>query len=261
MFAIHPDGKDYRGTKLREYLEEINIFGKHCNEKEKQLREIHLLMGDYRYTPTNDGGVTTRANIPFLPPPPQPQFVNRETLHELMNIISLIQDSFRDGRLEGQALDEFHLLMHPIVTLMSNLPGGVHNCSVETIFKMVEKLKFNSKRTVLLELGSGAPIFGLGASIFTKRTLCVDLPDVMKTVHTIISCMKDEDSLFVKTIHLVSGHHSFLFLSHFIFCSGYSRNEVEALRRCQLRHRRRLFYPRGNYSRHSFYRLGRWYVI
>jgi hypothetical protein len=89
---------------------------------------------------------------------------------------------------------------------MSNLPGGVHNCGEETIYQMISKIQPDPEKSILLECGSGAPVFGLQASIFFKETICLDLPDIMNTVYSIINAMSEEETKLIKTIHLLAGN-------------------------------------------------------
>jgi len=62
----------------------------------------------------------------------------------------------------------------------------------------------NCLNTIWADFGSGAPIFGLQASVFTKETICLDLPEVMDQVLRILQDSIPDD---VANQHLTSAIH------------------------------------------------------
>lgn len=220
---IIPDPTNYSGTAL------INYVSSH--REDLSLDELvdyeyfhdclRAQLGDFRVALSHeDGGIITRNNAPFFNDPPVPIFTSREKLppsSPLIGKIELLQrrlQSFRDSSkddadakfklypVENTALK---MLMIPYEKTMSNLVGGVHSCTTDTALTMVNLLKFNPKKTVLLECGCGAPFLGLSASIFARKTICIDVPSVMKTIFLILSFMSNEDKLFAQTIQWVPG--------------------------------------------------------
>lgn len=170
----------------------------------KEALEINLTkFGQFRNE--NDGGRATRANIPFMDPPLPPIYIPIQNLtNELQETINVVRSKYYEEPEEAKSI--LRQLTQPYLNVMSNLPGGVHNCGEKTLIDMVKKLELNPSQSVLLECGSGAPILGLQASIFAKQTICIDIDDVMKTVYSIIETMTD-DSSFIKTIHLIAGFY------------------------------------------------------
>lgn len=67
---------------------------------------------------------------------------------------------------------------------------------------MVNTLGLRHDESIWIDYGSGSPVFGLMVSIFTKYTICLDIPEVMSTVYAILNLM-------VKPVdahkHLMSG--------------------------------------------------------
>lgn len=70
---------------------------------------------------------------------------------------------------------------------------------------MAKSLDFNPEKTVWLELGSGAMIFGLQASLFTKETICVDFPRVMYPIFENLALKTEEEQALLRTIHMIAG--------------------------------------------------------
>lgn len=173
------------------------------------------MLGNFRFEESvKSGGRTTRSNAAFFDEPVRPSMITRLALNEekrnhIQNILRSFEESLKKTgpklELNSIALSSLKNLMQPYYFTMSNIAGGVHSCSQETLFHFLKKMKLNPKTSVLLECGSGAPLFGLAASIFTKVTICIDLPSVMKTIFWILSFMSQEDSLFARTIHYIPG--------------------------------------------------------
>jgi len=216
--TIKPDNESYDGLALSEYLiQHHSLSFDEFVDYEYFRNSLFTKLGNFKGTSIEtDGGMITRGNSPFLNDPNPPSFVLRENLStslDLMSKIQLIQASlttFRKNPREKFKLSQtestaLKIIMTPYVKTMSNLIGGVHNSTTDTMLTLVNLLNFDPSKTVLLECGSGAPIFGLEASIFTKRTICLDLPSVMKTVYWILSFMSPDDKLFAQTINLISG--------------------------------------------------------
>jgi len=213
--------KKTKGCLLRIFLREKGIFQDPTNHHHF-IDELSTLLGDYNEKNVKiDGGVTTRAHIPFLRPPEPPKFCSRSNLvHARKEQLVFIQNELRPNvGLSKNGKKMLNEIMAPFFTMMSNLPGGVHNCGTETMVQIVERLNLDPSSSVLLECGSGAPLLGLQSSIWTKQTICVDLPAVMNIVYSVISCMSPIDSMLIKTLHLVSGIYSSLCL--LMFFSGY----------------------------------------
>ncbi len=162
----------------------------------------HLAVGE-------DGGLITRANMPFLDIPVPPKYSGRSDLKDslIKTKIELVQSKFDfdQGILSEDGREAFRQLLQPFMKTMSNIAGPVHNINNSTLFQVVKNLKLDPQRSILLECGSGAPIFGIGASFFTKETICLDLPSVMHEVYSIISWMSVKDAALATTIHLVAG--------------------------------------------------------
>ena len=178
------------------------------DEETREVIKVHQTkFGRFRIE--TDGGMTTRANIPFMDPPPPPAYLPLQTLSvEIQEMVNVVR-AFN----EPEAISAMRRLVQPYIDVMSNLPGGVHNCGEKTLVELVKKLQLDPLESVLFECGSGAPLLGLQASLFTKQTICIDLDDVMKTVYSIIDTMTDKTSL-IKTIHLISGIIHLVFFVH-----------------------------------------------
>lgn len=222
---IFPDKVTHVGTYFTSYINEIHpelignlvdmdYFNRTMLTKFGESLMDHVLIsnrliGKFRAsTSSENGGIATRSNAPFLDDPEKPKFLPRSSLNgELTSHLRNITDSYKKdkGDLSQIAQTSLKVLMQPYFQTMSNLVGGVHNCNQETMLQMIKKLDLNSESSVLLELGSGAPLFGLQASIFTKVTICVDLPCVMKTIFLILSFLSAKDQAFARTIHYVPG--------------------------------------------------------
>ena len=175
-------------------------------------KNLQTKLGNFQLTQSlTDGGITTRANIPFLDQPEAPKFGYRDDLPDMIKKdICFIQKHLITHSDQSEAAkSKLKRMILPYMAVMSNLPGGVHNCGEATVCHMVSKLQFDPEKSILLECGSGAPVFGLQASLFTKETICLDLPEVMNTVYSIIAAMSHEETLLMNTIHLVSGSINF----------------------------------------------------
>ena len=94
-------------------------------------------------------------------------------------------------------------LMHPLRKKLDDIPGGTQNCTAGTAFLTVKALELNHLNSVVMECGSGAPLFALPLSFFTKRTICVDRPMVMDQVLRIISRLSGTDSELTATLQYV----------------------------------------------------------
>lgn len=202
-WTIFPDpSADYDGSYLRTFLSK-NGYVDCYDEEMKTAFEVNLTtLGEFRTE--DDGGRTTRANIPFMEPSAPPAYIPRETLcKELQDEFNLVLLKYKEKEGEEEVKSILRRLIQPYQQVMSNLPGGVHNCGEKTLLAMVKNLELDPLKSVLLECGSGAPLLGLQASVFTKRTICLDLFDVMQTVYSIIGNMKN--SSFMQTIHLIAG--------------------------------------------------------
>lgn len=200
-----PNYANYKGSKLKIFFDQHELANCFDEEMVKVFEVNQTKFGAFRFE--EDGGRITRANIPFMNPPSAPTYIPRSNLP-----IALQEDI-------NSIVSEYHLkpedakatlrnLIHPYLLVMSNLPGGVHNCGEKTLIEMVKKLELDPSHSVLLECGSGAPILGLQASIFTKQTICIDLDDVMKTVYSILENMGEDSSSFMNTIHMIAGFSS-----------------------------------------------------
>lgn len=213
-WEVTPDAREYGGTLFLQYLDEIKLL-KDATDIDNFHRALRTKLGKFRADNSiEDGGRETRANAPFFDDPTEPTFKPRSSLPAFFQEqFKVIQESlleFRQSNSEkftppGNVMTALKVLMQPYQKTMSNLIGGVHNCTEETMFQAISKLNFDPLTTVHLELGSGAPLFGLESSIFTKKTICLDLPAVMKTVFWILSFLSTDDKLFSQTIHMVSG--------------------------------------------------------
>lgn len=233
--SIIPDHTKYDGVALLHYTAQASdITLENLIDYEYYLRCLYTKLGnlglcdddeDTQLLHRGDGGIITRGNSPFLDDPEPPNFVLRENLpasSSLTSKVTLIQSALKTFRRKESNTDNkfklppeestaLKLLMNPYVKTMSNLVGGVHSCTTDTMLNLVNLLDFDPQKTVLLECGSGAPFLGLSASIFAKQTICLDLPAVLKTIFWILSFMSPEDKQFAETIHFVPGF-DFLFL-------------------------------------------------
>lgn len=224
-WEITPDKNyvKYQGTLLKTFLQKNDYIDCFDEEMKAAFETNQTKFGEYRIE--NDGGRSTRANIPFMDPPSPPIYLPIQRLsNELQEKINFVR-SLEDVEEAKPIIRE---LVQPYRDVMSNLPGGVHNCGEKTVIEMVKKLSLNPSQSVLLECGSGAPILGLETSIFTKQTICIDIDDVMKTVYSIIETMNDKSS-FIKTIHLIAGYSSFDLTLTLFSIRGYPRNEANNL--------------------------------
>lgn len=202
-----PDSKDYKGDILKKFLRDRGKL----NYRRGELEDMEIMKaknGNFQRRLTKDGGRATRANMPFLDPPERPTYIDPHTVTS--SEIQFIRQYVGESQKKNEIKAALKQIAAPYEENMSNLPGGVHNAGEETVYQMVNKLEFNPNTTVLLELGSGAPILGVQASVLTKRTICVDVPTVMETVFMIISLMKEEEKSLINTIHLVSCESSFI---------------------------------------------------
>ena len=103
-------------------------------------------------------------------------------------------------------------LVQPYTKVMSDLPGGTHNCSTSTVLNMSEAMEMSPMTTVWGDFGSGAPILAIQGGVFAKQTLCLDLPSVMKMVQMILYFMNNESKGLINQIYLESGYHTSLFI-------------------------------------------------
>lgn len=88
---------------------------------------------------------------------------------------------------------------------MSDLPGGVHSATTQTVLTMVEKLQMNSEDSCWIDIGCGAPLMALQGSIFNKITLALDLAPVMRVILQILSHMPFEQKALANSIYLQEG--------------------------------------------------------
>lgn len=199
-WEIYGDPNSYGGALLHKFLENHGKVGGLDQDAKTAISTLKTRLG--RLSRENNSGLVSRlrANMPFLEPPQPPDHIPRSNLSDsLQEQIRQIQHSTGDRR--SKLLNE---LVQPYGNLC-DLPGGVHNCGVKTVMSMIDKLQLNPTKSILLECGSGAPILGLQASLFTKQTICLDLPTVMDIVFSTIHDMKKEEAALMKTIHLVAG--------------------------------------------------------
>lgn len=213
-WGIKEDSENYAGSLFKAFLEnkvDSEIFAS-LTDLEEFHKTMKLKFSGYRGE--SDGGITTRSHAPFLDEMKTSRFVLRQNLLvKYQDMISLIQHSLKEFRaktssknfeLSPAANAAFKELMQSYYKTMSNLPGGVHRGTDATMLQCVEKLNFDPETTVLLECGCGAPIFGYQASIFTKRTICIDLPSVMQTVYWILHLLPDDDRILAETVNLLA---------------------------------------------------------
>ena len=88
---------------------------------------------------------------------------------------------------------------------MSDLPGGVHSSTTQTVLTMVEKLHMTNSESCWIDIGCGAPLMALQGSLFNKLTLALDLPPVMRTVFQILQLMPPEQRVLANSIFLQEG--------------------------------------------------------
>jgi hypothetical protein len=72
---------------------------------------------------------------------------------------------------------------------------------------MVNALGLSHDESIWIDYGSGSPAFGLMVSIFTKYSICLDVPEVMSAVYTILNLMikpGDAHKHLMSGIYLVS---------------------------------------------------------
>lgn len=72
---------------------------------------------------------------------------------------------------------------------------------------MVNTLGLRHDESIWIDYGSGSPAFGLMVSIFTKYTICLDVPGVMSAVYAILNLMikpVDAHKHLMSGINLVS---------------------------------------------------------
>lgn len=201
---------EYQGSLLQNFLTKHGYVECYDEEMKGTFEANLTTFGEFRKE--DDGGRTTRANIPFMEPPSPPKYIRPENLsNEIQDHINIVLSKYQNEEEEAKSI--LRQLIQPFLEVMSNLPGGVHNCGEKTLLAMVKKLELDPLKSVLLECGSGAPLLGLQASIFTKHTICLDLHEVMQTVYSIMENMS-EDSSFMQTIHMIAGMVIYLDFSH-----------------------------------------------
>jgi hypothetical protein len=88
---------------------------------------------------------------------------------------------------------------------MSDLPGGVHSSTTQTVVAMVEKLRMSPTESCWIDIGSGPPLMALQGSLFNKLTLALDLPPVMRSVFQILQLMPPEQRVLANSIFLIEG--------------------------------------------------------
>jgi len=65
---------------------------------------------------------------------------------------------------------------------LKDLPGFTHNATTNTALVMARKLSMDWKKSIIGELGCGAPTFAIQLGVFAGETHCVDLPSVINEV-------------------------------------------------------------------------------
>ncbi len=214
---IHPDGKRHGGALFMSY---INVKDQMLLDNSVNFTYFHKNMmtklGNFSFRESQtDGGTTTRANAAFFDDPEEPNFLDITYLpHQIKIQIQNAREELANYHQKNSST-KFELseptrialkkLLLPYSKTMSNIVGGVHNANDDSVLQLVSKLNFDPNETVLLECGCGAPLFAYQASIFTKQTICLDLPCVMKTVFYILSYLCPDDRKFAETLYYVSG--------------------------------------------------------
>lgn len=88
---------------------------------------------------------------------------------------------------------------------MSDLPGGVHSVTTQTVLTMVEKLQMNVDESCWIDVGCGVPLMALQGSLFNRITLALDLPPVMRVILQILHHMPSEHKALASSIYLQEG--------------------------------------------------------
>lgn len=199
-WRIHADANEYKGKELTKFLQENGIL----KPDVQYVETLQAKNGDYRRTgKINDRGMDTRSHMPFLDPPKPPTYIG-QLPQSFQEKIELLRDQFNNNEKE-KVKDGLRDLAEPYLSFLENIPGGVHNANEESVYTMAKSLDFNPDTTVWLELGAGAMIFGMQASVFTKETICIDFPDVMYTIFENLAIMTEEKQVFLRTIHMIAG--------------------------------------------------------